>query len=55
MNKTSINNLAKWFNQVGVNFMCECILAEDELEARYLYEIGRYCWLMEGRLNEIAK
>lgn len=55
MNKTSINNLAKWFNQVGANFMRECVLVEDELEARDLYNIGRDCWLMEGRLNEITK
>ena len=53
MNKNTINNLARWFNQVGRNFMAECVLVESEEEARDLYAIGKDCWLMESRLIEL--
>lgn len=54
MNKNTINNLAKWFNQVGMNFMAECVLVENEEEARDLYAIGKDCYLVEYWLREIT-
>ena len=54
MNKNVISNLAKWFNQVGINFMAESSLVEGEEEARDLYAIGKDCWMMEYWLREIT-
>ena len=51
MYKNIIIDLAQWFNQVGINFMRECVLVESEEEARALYSIGKDCWLMESYLN----
>ena len=54
MNWKTINNLAKWFNRVGINVMLECSIAESEEEVRDLYNIGKDCWMMEYWLREIT-
>lgn len=53
MNWKTINNLAKWFNRVGINVMFECSTAESEEEVRDLYNIGKDCWMMEYWLREM--
>ena len=54
MNKNIINNLAKWFNRVGRNFIVECALAESKEEARDLYAISKDCLMIAYGLGEMA-